>query len=43
MGGGLLIGLLNEFEDLFDDTLGKGGTKSIHLDLTPESNEFNGR
>ena len=37
----LLLGLLNEFEDLFDGTLGKWYTETIYLKISPDYKTFN--
>ena len=38
-----LLGLLNEFEDLFDGTPGKWDTVPMELDINPGYKLFNGR
>ena len=40
---GMLIGLINVFEWLFDGTLLKWDTECAYIDLNPYSKPFNGR
>ena len=39
----LLLSLLEDFEDLFDDTLGDWATEPVDLELKPYSKLFNSR
>ena len=39
----LLLSLLEDFEDLFDGTLGDWATEPVNLELNPVSKQFNSR